>query len=175
GIESAAYLPKRRELLDGSRQLAGPRSQFTQQPRILHRDDSLIGEGLHQFDLLVGERLDFELVEDDYAHDVIAPKHGNAELRADGIGVSQCIAVFRIRLQIRNMNRPSLERDSPRDAVAVGRDGMALDELDQLRGDVVARREVIRVPLPSHDHPTSGCAQPRRVLDKGIEYWLEIE
>ena len=32
--------------------------QFGQQPRILHSDDRLVGEGAHQFDLPLGERLD---------------------------------------------------------------------------------------------------------------------
>ena len=32
--------------------------QFTEQPRVLHRDDRLVGKGAHQFDLPLGERLD---------------------------------------------------------------------------------------------------------------------
>jgi hypothetical protein len=32
--------------------------QFTEQPRILNRDDRLVGEGADQFDLPLGERLD---------------------------------------------------------------------------------------------------------------------
>ncbi len=32
--------------------------QFAEQPRILHRDDRLVGKGAHQFDLPLGERLD---------------------------------------------------------------------------------------------------------------------
>src|SRR5262249_29320417 len=151
----AADLAEGCELLDGSRQLAGPCSQFTQESGVLHRDYSLVGKSLNQFDLLVGERLDFELVEDDDADNVVAPEHRNAKLGADRIDVTPRIAGLRIRLDIRNMNRSPLERDSPRNAVAAWRDGMALDEIDQPRGDVVVRRAVIRVALPSHDHPTS--------------------
>ena len=33
-------------------------TQFTEQSCILHRDDSLVGKGAHQFDLPLGERLD---------------------------------------------------------------------------------------------------------------------
>ena len=32
--------------------------QFAQEPRILHRDDRLVGKGTHQLDLPFGERLD---------------------------------------------------------------------------------------------------------------------
>src|SRR5262250_2444839 len=32
--------------------------QFAEQPRILHRDDRLVGKGANQFDLPFGERLD---------------------------------------------------------------------------------------------------------------------
>ena len=32
--------------------------QFTEQPRVLDRDDRLVGKGAHQFDLPLGERLD---------------------------------------------------------------------------------------------------------------------
>ena len=31
--------------------------QFTEQPRVLDRDDRLVGKGAHQFDLPLGERL----------------------------------------------------------------------------------------------------------------------
>src|SRR5262249_16146932 len=89
---------------------------------------ALFGEISHQFDLLLVKRLDFELVQDDYAHDVIAPKHRNAKLRADRIRVAQCITVFRVCLKIRDMNRPSFERNSRGNAMAPWRDGMALDE-----------------------------------------------
>jgi len=38
-------------------EVAGASLQFAEQPRILHRDDRLIGKGAHQFDLPLGERL----------------------------------------------------------------------------------------------------------------------
>ena len=37
---------------------AGTLPQFAQKPRILHRDDRLVGEVLQQSDLLVGKRRD---------------------------------------------------------------------------------------------------------------------
>ena len=39
-------------------QFVGALLQFAKQPRILDRDDRLVGKGPHQFDLSLGERLD---------------------------------------------------------------------------------------------------------------------
>src|SRR5262249_10515423 len=153
--DSLAHFVQGPQLTNGAGQLAGSCSQFTEKPRVLHRDYSLVGKSLDQFDLLVGERLDFELMEDHDADDVVATEHRNAKFGADRISVTPHIALLRIRLDVRNMNRPSLERDSRRNAMTPWCDGMVLDEIDQLRGDVVVRRAVIRVALPSHNHPTS--------------------
>ncbi len=40
------------------RQFGGALLQFAEQPRILDRDDRLVGKGAHQFDLPLGEQLD---------------------------------------------------------------------------------------------------------------------
>ena len=39
-------------------QLVGAGLQFAEQPRVLHRNDRLVGKGAYQFDLPLGERLD---------------------------------------------------------------------------------------------------------------------
>ena len=44
------------ELADRARQLGRPRLQLAQEPRVLDGDDGLVGEGLDQLDLGVGER-----------------------------------------------------------------------------------------------------------------------
>jgi len=129
--------------------------RLVEQPHILDGDHGLIGESLDQLDLLVGERLDFELVEDHHADDVVAPEHRNAKLGADGMGVSQRVTVLRIRLEVCDMNRSSLERDSARNAVASWRDRMVLDEIDEVSGDVVEGRPMIRLAVPSHNDATS--------------------
>ena len=43
------------QLLHRSRQISGPGLQFLEQPDVLDRDDGLVGEGLDEVDLLVGE------------------------------------------------------------------------------------------------------------------------
>ena len=53
--DRAADLAQRRELLHRARQLARPRLQLLEQPHVLDGDDRLVGEGLEQRDLPVGE------------------------------------------------------------------------------------------------------------------------
>ena len=54
-------------LLQRLGQLAVRCLQLVEQPRVLDRDDGLVGERLHQLDLLVGERPHFLAVDGDHA------------------------------------------------------------------------------------------------------------
>jgi len=56
--DDAQDLARRRLLIEGLAEFAIARLQLPEQPHILDGDDGLIGEGLHQRDLLVGERPD---------------------------------------------------------------------------------------------------------------------
>ena len=56
--DDAQDLAGRRLLLQRLGQLAVALLQLLEQPRVLDGDDGLVGEGLQQRDLLVGERLD---------------------------------------------------------------------------------------------------------------------
>src|SRR5262249_50297292 len=135
----------------------------------------LIGEGLYELDLLVRERLDLELVKDDDADDVITSEHRNAKFRADWIAVSPRVAILRVCLKIRNMNRSSFERHSRGNAVASRCDGVALYEIDEFRGDVVERCPIVGVTVPSHDNSAPRRAEPRRILDESVEDGLKVE
>ena len=50
-----AHFIERLHLADGARELAGARLQLGQQARVLDRDGDLVGEGLYEGDLAVGE------------------------------------------------------------------------------------------------------------------------
>jgi hypothetical protein len=56
---SAPHLPERRQLADRARQLLRPRLQLAQQAGVFDRDHRLIGEGLEERDLVVGEPAGF--------------------------------------------------------------------------------------------------------------------
>ena len=101
--------------------VAVPGLELLEQPHVLDGDHRLVSEGLDQLDLLVGERLDLELVEDDDAKDVVTPEHRHAKLGPDRTDVLQGVTVLGIGLQVGNMNRPSLECCS---AVMVCRPGV---------------------------------------------------
>ena len=55
GADGLADLAERLQLIDRSSQLARARLQLLEQAHVLDRDDRLIGEGLEQRDLLLGE------------------------------------------------------------------------------------------------------------------------
>ncbi len=57
-------------------------AQFTEQPRVLDGDDGLRGEVLHQFDLLVGERLHLLPKDADDADQFVVLDHRHAQKRA---------------------------------------------------------------------------------------------
>src|SRR5262249_33698661 len=138
-------------------------------------DDGLGSESFDERDLLAGERLDYELVEDDDAEDLVAAKHGHPKFGVDLIDVSQRVAVFGIRLEVSDVNRPSLECDSGGDRMSPWGYGVAPDVIDRLRRRVVEGDPMIGVTIPSEDDSPRRLAQPRCVLDQCIEYWLEIE
>ena len=68
-MELSAWLtsPSACELLDRAGELVRAGLQLGEQPRVLDGDGRLVGEGLHQRDLAVGERPDLVPVDDDHA------------------------------------------------------------------------------------------------------------
>ena len=58
-------------LLQRLGQLARARLHLVEQPHVLDRDHRLVGEGLDQLDLLIGERLDLQAISQDDAEQFI--------------------------------------------------------------------------------------------------------
>ena len=56
-----------------------------EQPRVLDGDGGLVGEGLHQGDLAVGERPDLVPDDRDHAEQLVRPEHGHRQHGPDGI------------------------------------------------------------------------------------------
>jgi hypothetical protein len=96
-------------------------------------NDRLVSEGGDQLDLLVGEGLNLELVQDDDTDDVVSSEHGYSEYRSDGINVTQSIPVLGIHLQVGYMDGPSLKCDSGRNGVASWCSGVAPCRCDRRR------------------------------------------
>jgi hypothetical protein len=94
--------------------------QFAEQPRILHRDDRLVGKGAHQFDLLLGERLDPLSGKRDNADRLAAAKQRHSKHRTPPGRLNLGPRVVRVGEDIRDMHDPAFERCPPGRAVAAG-------------------------------------------------------
>ena len=62
-------------------QVIGTLAQLVEQPRILDGDDSLVGEVLHQRDLLIGERPHLGAVDDEGADQLVLLEHRHCQMR----------------------------------------------------------------------------------------------
>jgi len=111
GIDDLQYLGRRGLLL---KRLA----QLGQEPRILDGDDRLVGEGAHQLDLPLGERLDplpgeinraEHLPPAQQRHNKVGTSPGR-----DGLGHR----VIRDSANVRDMHDPTFEQYPPGEAVA---------------------------------------------------------
>ena len=101
-------------------ELARAGLQFAKQPRVLHRDDRLVGKGAHQFDLPLAERRDpFPRKYDDADWLAVAqerhPEHGASPGR-------HCLGQRGVRVSkdVLDMHDPAFERHPRGDAVATG-------------------------------------------------------
>ena len=65
--DDAEHLGRRRLMLQGLAQFCVAFLQLFEQPDILDGDHRLVGEGLYERDLLLGERLDYVVSESNYA------------------------------------------------------------------------------------------------------------
>ena len=116
GIDDLQYL--------GSRSLLVQRlARLGQEPRILHRDDRLVGKGAHQLDLPFGERLEPVPREIDCAeHGPLAqqrhPEYGSSPGR-HSLGQR----VVWVGGDVLDMHDPAFERHPPGDAIAAWSNG----------------------------------------------------
>jgi hypothetical protein len=82
GAEGLADLTQRLKLLDRASELAGPRLQLGEQPRVLDADHGLVSEDLQQFDLAVREVPGFYARHDYDADGGAVPQHRDVEATA---------------------------------------------------------------------------------------------
>ena len=80
--DDAQDLRRRRLLLQRLGDLGVARLQLLEQPHVLDRDHGLVGEGLQQLDLLVGERAHFRSANSDGADGSTLAQHRHRERRA---------------------------------------------------------------------------------------------
>jgi hypothetical protein len=123
GIDRAYYFFERLQFADRAGQFVGASLQFAEQPRVLDRDDRLVGKGAHQFDLPLAERLDAFPIEVDRAQHLPVAQQRHPENRS-GPGLhSLGHRVVRDSANVRYVYDPAFERHPPGDGVVTGDDG----------------------------------------------------
>jgi hypothetical protein len=113
-------------------EVARARLQFAEQPRILHRDDRLVGKGPHQFDLPLGKRLHSIPREINRAeHGPLAqqrhPEHGTSSGR-HSLGHRE----VRVSADVRDMHGIAFERHPTGNAFATRDEGSLTQDRPEL-------------------------------------------
>ena len=105
------------EHIRGSGLLLQQFPQLVEEPRVLDGDDGLIGEGLEQGDLSLGEELDLGAAQRDRADRDAFPHQGHAKDGVDTPASRVCAAFGKfvdLGLHISKMNGPPVEDGSAR-------------------------------------------------------------
>ena len=168
-------LRRGRLLLERFGQLGVARLQLLEQAHVLDGDDRLVREGLHERDLLVGERLDLQLVDRDDPHQGVAPEHGDRHHRPDRVHVLYGVAILGIGLDIGDLHGSPLEGGSRRDAVPSRSDRVPIHELHELRRRVVRCGHTQQLTVEAEEERPVGAAQPDGVLRDRLEHRRQLE
>jgi hypothetical protein len=148
--------------------------ELGEQPRVFDGDGGLIGEGFQQSEVAVGERSNLVPPDDDHSQQLVSPEHGEGQQGPEGELPAQ-ISELGVRLDIVNVNGAPFKGDTPGGAPASGRDGIPLDELRLLGGEVMDHHGSKELTIEAEDYPLLRLAQPDRVLGQGLEDGLEVE
>src|SRR5512145_1599995 len=128
--DDAEDLTRRCLPLQGLGQLAIACVEFIEEAHVLDGDDRLVGEGLEERDLLVGERVDLSASELEDADRRALPQQWNAQktpmahAAGDGTGFRKLLD---LSLNVRHMNGSTLQHGAPADGAPHDRDAEAGD------------------------------------------------
>src|SRR5262245_6252251 len=113
------------QLTDRLHQLPCPCLQFLEQPHIFNRDDRLVGEGLEQGNLFVGERLNFFSPYIDDPNGYPLPEQRSSQPRSNTVfNPSPCVWKFALKsfsFHVRNMHNLAVDDSTPRNRAATER------------------------------------------------------
>ena len=179
GIEDRLNIGRR--LADHAQELGGRRLllerllRVVEQPHVLDRDDGLVGEGLHQGDLAVGERQ--HLVSDDVddSLQLAGPEHRHGNQSSEGAHLSRAVGVLGIGTGIEDLDRALLQGSTTGAASPSRLDRILLLECSQLRRDVVGGHHSQHLPVEPEDQRVLALAQLDGVLGHRLEHRLQIE
>src|SRR5215467_12417961 len=169
-------LARRRLLLQRLGQVLIASLELLEQPHVLDGDDGLVGEGLEQRDLLVGERPYLISVDCDDTEQRSRSDHRDRHDTSDGVDqVLHPKCVLGLAQRIFDVDGLTLEGGTPRRATPSGHDGIFFEIRFELRAGVVLRCGMQTLTVEPPDSTVLRAAEPHRVFDQRLEDWLEIE
>jgi hypothetical protein len=169
------HLRGRRLLLQRLAQLESASLHLVEQPRVLNRDHGLVGEGLDQRDLRIGERLDLQAIGQNDAEQFILFEHRDGENGPECFDVFCLEGIFWVGLHIVDVDRSALEHSAARCAVPAWPDRMVRHPLFELRRRVVIRHHAKELAVEAVNESKPSFAKPDRALRYRLEYWPQIE
>ena len=141
---------RRRLLLERLGQVAIPCLELPEQPHVFDGDHGLVGEGLYQLDLFVGEGLDPRPPDHDHSDDGRFPEHRHGEDCADLVAsLTRGPTVFGVRQDIRDVNGAAFENCPSGRGLSTWRDRVRLGDLKELWGRARNRPPPDRGPRPA--------------------------
>src|SRR5262245_4623134 len=138
--EGMADFPECLQLPNRPRQILRPGLELLEQPHILYGDYGLVGEGLEQCDLVVGEWPGLRAAHGDGSDGVTLAHHGYAECAAKADRAGEVVVVLAIELDIGYMNNGALENHPTRQTRAARTSGDEASRGVEHRGSLVVRR-----------------------------------
>src|SRR5262245_32076810 len=157
-------------------EFAGTLLHLVEQPHVLNRDHRLVGEGLQELDLSVGEQPGLS------AGDRNAPNGTAVSQYRDAYGTAiaadrchRAKGVVGVRVNIRDLRDTSLKYRASRHAAPTWRRGKCTSvDLEHIGGEAVVRHKVEEMTVKPVDKTVLGVAEPRRALGDHVEYRLDV-
>ncbi len=156
-------------------QLAVALLELLEQAYVLDRDDGLVGKGLEQRDLPLGEELSLGAPDADRADRNAFSHQGNAERRAETQlprGLAALGKLVRRTLHVGNLDCPPIKHRSASDRAADEREGKLADGANG-NGAVMGDQEE-PVVVPAEDGGVQRLAQAGGALRNGVEHGLNV-
>src|SRR5215471_14738779 len=149
--DDAKDVARRRLLLERLGEVGVLRLQLGEQARILDGDGRLVGEGLHQRDLAVGERKHLVPPDEDDAQQLVRPQHGNRQQRPQR-QLSGQIGELGIGQNVMDMDGPPLEGGASRGASTIELDRILRDHRSIVAGKVADDHGSKESTIVAEDH-----------------------
>jgi hypothetical protein len=167
-------------LLQRLAQIGCALAQFVEQPSVLDGDDGLRGEALHQLDLLGGEGPHLLAVNADRADQVIVLQHRHDDDRTRTTEISEggscriTLEVRRLCLKVFDVHHLFRPDDLGMAASRMGTHRFAPSSLGKCRRYIVESDLAEYVSFVEIQRAEFGLAEPRRVLQHGLEHGLQV-